>query len=134
MKSIERENIQVNIMKALSKWKYLKVIICMSFVEGGGNLCFYGIEYSINSIGYSFGVNNLVIGIVEIITTLVVGRYVVNLQRKKTLAIMFGLAPLIALLFTFNFVISSPFLCTLLIAIIRVLTSINILIQQLDTL
>lgn len=35
----------------------------MSIVESGGNLCFYGIQYAVNDIGYSFGVNNLLIGL-----------------------------------------------------------------------
>jgi C4-dicarboxylate transporter len=45
------------------KWKYLKIIICMAIVESGGNLCFYAIQYAINNIGYSFGINNLVLGL-----------------------------------------------------------------------
>lgn len=35
----------------------------MSFVEAGGNLCFYGIGFAINDIGYSFGAMNLAIGL-----------------------------------------------------------------------
>jgi hypothetical protein len=55
---------QINALNALSKWKYLKVIICMSIVEAGGNLCFYAIQYAVNDIGYNFGINNLLIGLV----------------------------------------------------------------------
>lgn len=35
----------------------------MAVVVGGGNMSFYVIEYSINDIGYNFGVMNLAIGL-----------------------------------------------------------------------
>lgn len=60
-----------------------------------GNLCFYAIQYAVNDIGYSFGVNNLLIGLVEIATTLVVGKYVVDLPRKKTLIITYAIVPVL---------------------------------------
>lgn len=124
-------NIQQNVFAALSKWKYLKIIICMSLVESGGNLCFYGIEYAINDIGYSFGINNLVIGITEIATTLVVGRHVTTMERKKSLSIVYAITPVLTMFFIFDFVSSSPFLCTLVIALMRIMTSKFVVTQQL---
>lgn len=53
----------MQILKALAKWKYFKIIICMAVVMGGSNLSFFVIEYSINDIGYNFGIMNLVIGL-----------------------------------------------------------------------
>lgn len=38
-----KQNVSSSVFKSLTKWKYLKVIICMSIVESAGNLCFYGL-------------------------------------------------------------------------------------------
>lgn len=112
-----------HVFTALSKWKYIKIILCMSIVESGGNLCFYGIQYAVNDIGYSFGVNNLLIGLTEIIATLIIGEFVVNLPRKRTLSIVYGAVPFLASLFMIDFILSSPFLCILIILSMRVMTS-----------
>lgn len=103
----------------------------MSIVESGGNLCFYAIQYAVNDIGYSFGVNNLLIGLVEIVTTLVVGKYVVDLPRKKTLIITYAIVPVLTSFFIFDSVSQSAFLCTFLILVTRVMTSTSLFIQQL---
>lgn len=66
---------------------------------------------------------NLAIGLTEIATTLVVGKYITNLYRKQTLAIVYGIAPICTTLFMFQIVSSSPLLSTILILIIRVMTS-----------
>lgn len=76
----------------------------MCIVESGGNLCFYGIQYAVNDIGYSFGLNNLLIGVTEIIATLIIGEFVENLPRKRTLSIVYGVVPFLASLFMINLV------------------------------
>lgn len=101
----------------------------MFIVESGGNLCFYGIQYAVNDIGYSFGVNNLLIGLTEVVATLIIGELVVNLRRKRTLTIVYGTVPFLASLFISDFVMSSPFLCILIILTMRIMTSNCRLIQ-----
>ena len=123
-----------NVLKSLSKWKYLKVIICMAIVEGGGNMSFYVIAYAINDIGYSFGIMNLAIGLVEIVTTFAVASYVTTLERKKTLAMFYGVTPFLSTFFMIDFVAASPFLSTILILCMRVMTSNSMNIQPLATL
>lgn len=95
----------------------------MCVVEGGGNLFFYGVEYAINDIGFSFGVNNLLIGITETIGGIVVSQLVVFLPRKKTLAIVYGAIPFLGSLFILDFVRSSHLLCILVILIMKTLSS-----------
>lgn len=66
---------------------------------------------------------NLLIGFVEIGTTLVMGQLVVDLPRKKTLSIVYGMVPILTSFFIIDFVAASPFLGTLIILIMRVMTS-----------
>lgn len=95
----------------------------MSIVESGGNLCFYGVGYAINDIGYSFGFMNLLLGITEICTTLLVGNFVTKMPRKKSLAIAYGITPFLTFFFISPSLASSKFFCALLIMIMRVMTS-----------
>lgn len=113
----------MHMFNAITKWKYLKIILCVSIIEGGANLCFYGLEYAMSNVGYSFGTNNLLIGIMESITSLVMGQFVTNLPRKKTLTIMYGTTSALTLLFLFNFVSDSALLSVLVILFMRVLTT-----------
>lgn len=129
LEPLKKSHTQQDIFNALTKWKFLKIIICMSIVESGENLCYYGIEYAINDIGYSFGVNNLVLGLTEIFVALVVGRYVTNMPRKLTIIVAYIVTPAITMLFAFSMVASSPFICTLAIVLIRGFTSNRSIIQ-----
>lgn len=95
----------------------------MAIIESGGNLLFYGIGYAINDIGYNFGIMNMVLGLTEIVTTLVVGSYITTLYRKKTLAIVYGMTPILASFFMLEWVSGSPFLSTVLIVLMRVMTT-----------
>lgn len=42
--------------------KYLKIIILTALTEAGGNLFYFGIEFAIDDIGFSYGVDNIVLG------------------------------------------------------------------------
>lgn len=66
--------------------------------------------------------------------TLVLTNYVSKLNRRKTLAIAYISTVVVSFVFIFNFVQKSDIICTILIILIRALTSKFIIIQRLDTL
>lgn len=84
---------------------------------------FYGIEYAIDDIGFNYGVDNLVLGTTEIIVTLVLTRFVSKLHRKKTLAIAYMLTVATVFLFIIKPIQDSDIMCTILIILVRTLTS-----------
>ena len=107
--------------KILKQWKFLKIILFMGIVESGANIFFYGIEFAVDDIGFSYGFDNLVMGITEMAMVLVMTRFVTTLKRKKSMFIAYSFTALIAL--SFVFVGSNKYIATFLILCIRALPS-----------
>ena len=57
-----------------------------------------------NDVGYSYGFNNLMIGLVESIVSILMGQLVMKLPRKKTLILMYGITPVFTIFFISSFV------------------------------
>ena len=93
----------------------------MGITESGANVFFYGIEFAVDDIGFSYGFDNLVMGITEMAMVLIMTRFVTTLKRKKTMFIVYPITAAIA----FSFIIfgGNKYMATFLILCIRALTS-----------
>lgn len=114
------------ILQVLKQWKYLKIILCTAITESGGNLIFYGIEFAINDIGFSYGVDNLLLGSIEIVTAFALTCFMDKVPRKKTIFICYISSGIIGCSFIFPFVHQSKILSSIFIMMLRIFTSMSL--------
>lgn len=119
----------------IKEWRFTKPIIILTTVNGIGNLFYFGITYAFGPKGLGFGYNNMIFGIVQMVSFifsskigLILEYTVKNIPRRWGIVFFYGSVMCICLLFGFDFVQESTIIASILFAVYRILASNNVFI------
>jgi hypothetical protein len=116
--------------KVLKNKIYLRVMIVLFFSESGANAYYWGANYAYDQIGYEFGTNCIISGIIEAFGFVTLSNYRVNLgifierlPRKKSVFVLYLTMIGIGCLFFIKFFQDNDIVASVVLGVIRYLGS-----------